>query len=86
MSMLFLEGLNLGVPLLEKNLKVATALADPGVTGDLGLQTGLNRLELLTLMEYVGWSDMKSALRYVEPAQHFGGLIRKLEGRFSHPD
>ena len=34
-----------------------------------------------TLMEYVGWSDMKSALRYVEPAQQFGGLIRKLEVR-----
>lgn len=36
--------------------------------------------DIKTLMEYVGWSDMKSALRYVEPAQQFGGLIRKLEG------
>jgi integrase len=35
--------------------------------------------DIKTLMEYVGWSDMKSALRYVEPAQQFGGLIRKLE-------
>nr|WP_306466546.1 tyrosine-type recombinase/integrase [Pseudomonas sp. HD6421] len=34
--------------------------------------------DIKTLMEYVGWSDMKSALRYVEPAQQFGGLIRKL--------
>ena len=34
--------------------------------------------DLKTLMEYVGWSDMKSALRYVEPAQQFGGLIRKI--------
>lgn len=33
-----------------------------------------------TLMEYVGWSDLKSALRYVEPAQQFGGLVRRLEG------
>jgi len=36
--------------------------------------------DIKTLMEYVGWSDMKSALRYVEPAQQFGGLVRKLEG------
>ncbi|UUC21394.1 MULTISPECIES: tyrosine-type recombinase/integrase [Pseudomonas] len=36
--------------------------------------------DIKTLMEYVGWSDMKSALRYVEPAQQFGGLIRKNEG------
>jgi len=36
--------------------------------------------DIKTLMEYVGWSDMKSALRYVEPALQFGGLVRKLEG------
>lgn len=36
--------------------------------------------DIKTLMEYVGWSDLKSALRYVEPAQQFGGLIRKLDG------
>lgn len=35
--------------------------------------------DIKTLMGYVGWSDVKSALRYVEPAQQFGGLIRKLE-------
>ncbi|MNE67680.1 hypothetical protein D3C80_1633020 [compost metagenome] len=47
--MLFLEGLNLGAPLLETNLKVATALADPSVTSDLGLKAGLSGLELLVL-------------------------------------
>jgi integrase len=36
--------------------------------------------DIKTLMEYVGWSDLKSALRYVEPAQQFGGLLRTLEG------
>jgi len=36
--------------------------------------------DIKTLMEYVGWSDLKSALRYVEPAQQFGGLVRRLEG------
>lgn len=36
--------------------------------------------DMKTLMEYVGWSDLKSALRYVEPAQQFGGLVRRLEG------
>lgn len=36
--------------------------------------------DIKTLMEYVGWSDMKSALRYVEPAQQFGGLLRSSEG------
>ncbi|MNE51879.1 hypothetical protein D3C80_1465280 [compost metagenome] len=47
--MLFFQRLDLRVLLLESNLKVATALANPGVTCDLGLQTGLNRLELLIL-------------------------------------
>ncbi|CAM3598440.1 tyrosine-type recombinase/integrase [Pseudomonas reidholzensis] len=36
--------------------------------------------DIKTLMEYVGWSDLKSALRYVEPAQQFGGLAQRLEG------
>lgn len=35
--------------------------------------------DIKTLMEYVGWNDMKSALRYVEPAQPFGVLIRNHE-------
>ncbi|WP_449433071.1 tyrosine-type recombinase/integrase [Pseudomonas putida] len=34
--------------------------------------------DIKTLMEYVGWTDLKSALRYVEPAQQFGGLAKSL--------
>ncbi len=37
--------------------------------------------DLKTLMEYVGWQDLKSALRYVEPAQQFGGLARSLDSQ-----
>ena len=27
-------------------------------------------------MSYVGWKDAASALRYIDPAQSFGGLAR----------
>ena len=30
--------------------------------------------DLKTLMSYIGWKDVKSALRYVDPAASFGGL------------
>ncbi|MDE1164748.1 MAG: site-specific integrase [Pseudomonas sp.] len=33
-----------------------------------------NGWDIKTLMAYVGWKDMKSALRYVDPATSFAGL------------
>ncbi|MNT81535.1 hypothetical protein D3C71_1974110 [compost metagenome] len=49
MRVLFLQRFDLGVLLADTNLKVTAALADAGVTGDLGLQAGLNGLELFIL-------------------------------------
>ncbi len=40
-----------------------------------------NDQQVLTeYQSFIGWSDLKSALRYVEPAQQFGGLAKRLEG------
>jgi integrase len=36
-----------------------------------------NGWDLKTLMTYIGWKDMKSAMRYVDPAISFGGLAAK---------
>lgn len=35
-----------------------------------------NGWDLKALMSYVGWKDAASALRYIDPAQSFGGLAR----------
>ena len=36
-----------------------------------------NGWDLKTLMTYIGWKDMKSAMRYVDPAISFGGLAAR---------
>lgn len=36
-----------------------------------------NGWDLKSLMGYVGWKDMKSAMRYIDPAISFGGLAAK---------
>lgn len=36
-----------------------------------------NGWDLKALMSYVGWRDMKSAMRYIDPAISFGGLALK---------
>lgn len=36
-----------------------------------------NGWDLKTLMTYIGWKDMKSAMRYVDPSVSFGGLAAK---------
>ncbi len=46
-----------------------------------------NGWDLKSLMSYVGWRDMKSAMRYIDPAASFGGLAAKSvqeENRGSH--
>lgn len=36
-----------------------------------------NGWDLKTLMTYIGWKDMKSAMRYIDPAQSFAGMALK---------
>lgn len=36
-----------------------------------------NGWDLKALMTYVGWKDIKSAMRYIDPAISFGGLAVK---------
>jgi len=36
-----------------------------------------NGWDLKALMTYVGWKDIKSAMRYIDPAISFGGLAAK---------
>ncbi len=36
-----------------------------------------NGWDIKTLMTYVGWKDIKSAMRYIDPAISFGGLAAK---------
>ncbi|MCY1433733.1 hypothetical protein D9M71_497690 [compost metagenome] len=36
-----------------------------------------NRWTQKALMEYVGWRDGRSALRYIEPEMPFGELLRQ---------
>ena len=36
-----------------------------------------NGWDLKALMTYVGWKDMKSAMRYIDPAISFGGLAAR---------
>lgn len=46
-----------------------------------------NGWELKALMEYVGWRDVKSALRYIDPPDPFGQarIERALSGRADQP-
>ncbi|MCM2330731.1 MAG: tyrosine-type recombinase/integrase, partial [Pseudomonas sagittaria] len=66
------------IPLLRQ------ALSRAGVPGELysshSLRRGFatwasaNGWDLKALMNYVGWKDMKSALRYIDSAASFAGL------------
>jgi integrase len=37
-----------------------------------------NGWDLKSLMNYVGWKDIKSAMRYIDPAEAFGGMALRL--------
>ncbi|HHH9441324.1 TPA: site-specific integrase [Pseudomonas aeruginosa] len=39
----------------------------------------VNGWDIKALMTYVGWKDMKSAMRYIDPAISFGGLAARPE-------
>ncbi|MBV4458595.1 site-specific integrase [Pseudomonas sp. COR58] len=75
------EGLhaNSVIPLLRQALKRAGIEAEHYTTHSLrrGFATWANQSgwDLKSLMSYVGWKDMKSAMRYVE-ASPFEGMVR----------
>lgn len=46
MNMVLFEGLDLLVLFNDQNLQIAAALAKPCITGQLGLERGLGRLQL----------------------------------------
>lgn len=43
-----------------------------------------NGWDIKGLMSYVGWKDMKSALRYVDASSSFGGLAAYNAGEIDH--
>ena len=49
MNMLLLEGLDLFIPVTDQSLKISTALADPGITRELGLKRRLRGLKVSCL-------------------------------------
>lgn len=73
-------GLNAGslIALLRQIFARAGITADAYTSHSLrrGFATwaSANGWDLKTLMAYVGWKDMKSAMRYIDPAISFGGL------------
>lgn len=73
-------GLNPGslIKLLRQILQRAGILAEPYTSHSLrrGFATWAtaNGWDLKALMTYVGWKDIKSAMRYIDPAISFGGL------------
>lgn len=74
------DGLNPGslIALLRQILQRAGVPAESYTSHSLrrGFATwaSANGWDLKALMSYVGWKDMKSAMRYIDPAISFGGL------------
>ncbi|EGH33774.1 hypothetical protein PSYJA_34635 [Pseudomonas syringae pv. japonica str. M301072] len=46
MNMLLLEGLDLFIPVTDQSFKISTALAEPGITSELGLKRGMGCLKV----------------------------------------
>jgi integrase len=74
------EGLNASstIALLRQTLEQAGVRADAYSSHSLrrgfASWAAANGWDIKSLMSYVGWRDMKSALRYVEATTSFGGL------------
>lgn len=77
------EGLHINslVPLLRA-LFLAAGIASPDEYSGHSLRRGFatwassNGWDLKTLMEYVGWRDVQSAVRYLEAGERFGDMRR----------
>ena len=70
------------IPILRRLLSQA-GVADADAFSSHSLRRGFatwataNGWDLKALMTYVGWKDIKSAMRYIDPAISFGGLAAK---------
>lgn len=66
------------IPLLRRILEAADiparAYSSHSMRRGFATWAAANGWDIKGLMSYVGWKDMKSALRYVEAANSFGGL------------
>ncbi|WP_080396455.1 tyrosine-type recombinase/integrase [Pseudomonas savastanoi] len=77
------------IPVLRRILKEAGLPAELYSSHSLrrGFATwaSANGWDIKGLMSYVGWKDMKSALRYVDSSVSFGGLsVRSASARLSN--
>lgn len=79
------DGLNAGslIALLRRVMERVGVPAEQYTSHSLrrGFATwaSANGWDLKALMSYVGWKDMKSAMRYIDPTISFGGLATKAE-------
>ncbi|PVZ19516.1 MULTISPECIES: site-specific integrase [unclassified Pseudomonas] len=69
--------------ILERGGVDATAYSSHSLRRGFATWATANGWDLKSLMAYVGWKDVKSALRYIDPATSFGGLA--LEGPAALP-
>ncbi|WP_434120368.1 tyrosine-type recombinase/integrase [Pseudomonas fortuita] len=78
------------IPLLRRILEEAGIPAD--IYSSHSMRRGFatwasaNGWDIKGLMSYVGWKDMKSALRYVEASNSFGGLAAYNAGEIGRDD
>lgn len=56
----------------------ATALTSHSLRRGFATWAMGNGWDLKALMNYVGWKDIKSAMRYIDPTEAFGGLALRL--------
>ena len=69
---------------------ISRSITHPSASTNSATWATANGWDLKALMTYVGWKDIKSAMRYIDPAISFGGLAARpaLElnaGTLTHP-
>ncbi|UFH51018.1 site-specific integrase [Pseudomonas sp. KNUC1026] len=62
--------------ILERGGVPAAAYSSHSLRRGFATWATANGWDLKSLMAYVGWKDVKSALRYIDPAASFGGLAQ----------
>ncbi|MNH09791.1 Phage integrase family protein [compost metagenome] len=65
--------------ILEKSGIAAENYSSHSMRRGFATWASANGWDIKELMSYVGWKDMKSALRYVQARNSFGGLAVKSE-------
>lgn len=76
------------IPLLRRILEEADipaqAYSSHSMRRGFATWASANGWDIKGLMSYVGWKDMKSALRYVDASSSFGGLAAYNAGEIDH--